>query len=110
METEENNKVILEARQGEALKLESPPVSNGKKLFLESYGCQMNFSDSEIVASILYKEGFSTTEILEEADLIFLNTCSIRENAENRVRQRLKDFKKLKKKNPGLLVGVLGCM
>ncbi|MBC7861326.1 MAG: tRNA (N6-isopentenyl adenosine(37)-C2)-methylthiotransferase MiaB [Bacteroidia bacterium] len=110
MEPEENNKVILEARQGEALKLENPPVSNGKKLFLESYGCQMNFSDSEIVASILYKEGFSTTEILEEADLIFLNTCSIRENAENKVRQRLKTFKKLKQKNPGLLVGVLGCM
>ncbi|MFN6038218.1 MAG: tRNA (N6-isopentenyl adenosine(37)-C2)-methylthiotransferase MiaB, partial [Bacteroidota bacterium] len=81
-----------------------------KKLFLESYGCQMNFSDSEIVASILIKEGFSTTNNFEEADLIFLNTCSIRENAENKVRQRLQDFKKVKKNNPAALVGVLGCM
>jgi tRNA-2-methylthio-N6-dimethylallyladenosine synthase len=110
MHAEDNNKVILEERQGEALKLDTPAIKSGKKLFLESYGCQMNFSDSEIVASILYKEGFSTTENFEEADLIFLNTCSIRENAENRVRQRLKDFKKIKKKNPGALVGVLGCM
>lgn len=102
--------MILESRQGEAFKLETPPLKSGKKLFLESYGCQMNFSDSEIVASILYKEGFSTTENFEEADLIFLNTCSIRENAEQKVRQRLQDFKKVKKKNPGALVGVLGCM
>jgi len=83
----------------------------GKKLFLESYGCQMNFSDSEIVASILMDKGFSTTQNFEEADVIFLNTCAIRENAELRVRNRLKRFLK-KRKNiiRNLLVGVLGCM
>ena len=70
----------------------------------------MNFSDSEIVASILMKEGFSTTDDFEEADVIFLNTCAIRENAELRVRNRLNDFKRVKKKNPAALVGVLGCM
>lgn len=70
----------------------------------------MNFSDSEIVASILNKEGYSTTTNFEDADLIFLNTCSIRENAENKVRQRLQDFKKIKKNKPSALVGVLGCM
>ena len=102
--------MIDETRQGEALMVENPKVKTGKKLFLESYGCQMNFSDSEIIASILYKEGYSTTENFEEADLIFLNTCSIRENAENKVRQRLQDFKKIKKRNPSALVGVLGCM
>jgi tRNA-2-methylthio-N6-dimethylallyladenosine synthase len=110
MENKSGSKVILENRQGEALMLDSHDVKQNKKLFLESYGCQMNFSDSEIVASILNKEGFSTTNNFEEADLIFLNTCSIRENAENKVRQRLQDFKKVKKKNPAALVGVLGCM
>jgi tRNA-2-methylthio-N6-dimethylallyladenosine synthase len=96
-------------------KLQGTPLSTGKlslnkKLYLESYGCQMNFSDSEIVASILYKNGYSTTEDINEADLIFVNTCAIRENAENKVRQRLQDYGKVKKKNPGLIVGVLGCM
>ena len=110
MENNQAQKIILESRQGEALMLDSHNVKTSKKLFLESYGCQMNFSDSEIVASILNKEGFSTTENYEEADLIFLNTCSIRENAENKVRQRLQDFKKVKKNNPSLIVGVLGCM
>jgi tRNA-2-methylthio-N6-dimethylallyladenosine synthase len=100
---------IDEQRQGEALVLPSPNTS-GKKLFLESYGCQMNFSDSEIVASILQKEGYSTTEDFTDADLIFVNTCAIRENAENKVRQRLNDYRRAKKKNPGLIVGVLGCM
>jgi tRNA-2-methylthio-N6-dimethylallyladenosine synthase len=103
------SKIIEEKRQGEALMLE-PKHPNGKKLFLESFGCQMNFSDSEIVASILMDKGYNTTENFEEADLIFLNTCAIRENAELRVRNRLNDFKKVKKKNPSLLVGVLGCM
>lgn len=103
------SKIIEEKRQGEALMLE-PKHPNGKKLFLESFGCQMNFSDSEIVASILFDKGYNTTQNFEEADLIFLNTCAIRENAELRVRNRLNDFKKVKKKNPGLLVGVLGCM
>ena len=103
------NKTIDENRQGEALVIEDGNVG-GKKLFLESYGCQMNYSDSEIVASILSKDGYSTTDKAEEADVILVNTCAIRDNAEQRVRQRLKDFKKLKKKNPDMLVGVLGCM
>ena len=104
-----DNKIIDESIQGQVLKFETKNTS-GKKLFLESYGCQMNFSDSEIVASILTEKGFSMTQNFEEADLIFLNTCAIRENAELRVRNRLNDFKRVKKKNPKLLVGVLGCM
>ncbi|HXD92112.1 MAG TPA: tRNA (N6-isopentenyl adenosine(37)-C2)-methylthiotransferase MiaB [Bacteroidia bacterium] len=103
------NKTLDENRQGEVLVIEDGNVG-GKKLFLESYGCQMNYSDSEIVASILSKDGYSTTDKAEEADVILVNTCAIRDNAEQRVRQRLKDFKKLKKKNPDMLVGVLGCM
>tara|TARA_E500000331_G_scaffold358514_1_gene426115 strand:- start:5557 stop:7014 length:1458 start_codon:yes stop_codon:yes gene_type:complete len=103
-------KEIDEKRQGEALKI----TNNGdspKKMYLESYGCQMNFSDSEIVASILTKEGFSTTSNIEEADLVFVNTCSIREKAEQTVRNRLKVYNTIKKKqNPGMIVGVLGCM
>lgn len=106
----ENNKVIDEARQGEVLMREAASETHGRKLFLESYGCQMNFSDSEIVASILSGHGFSTTSEFKEADLILLNTCAIRENAELRVRQRLHDFKSLKKNRPGVLIGVLGCM
>lgn len=102
-------KTIDESRQGEAIVLEDG-LSGGKKLFLESYGCQMNFADSEVVASILTKSGYSTTDKVEEADVIFVNTCAIRDNAEQRVRQRLKDFKKAKKNKPELLVGVLGCM
>src|ERR1700744_5269440 len=100
-----------ESRQGEALVLE--PVegkNNGRKLYIESYGCAMNFSDSEIVASILSEQGFETTSDYNAADVIFINTCSIRENAEQRVRNRLRDFTIAKVKNPGLVVGVLGCM
>ncbi|MDP2386729.1 MAG: tRNA (N6-isopentenyl adenosine(37)-C2)-methylthiotransferase MiaB [Bacteroidota bacterium] len=104
-----DNKIIDESKQGEALVVEAGP-SAGKKLFLESYGCQMNFADSEIVASILTKEGFSTTTNFLEADVIFVNTCAIRENAESRVRQRLQDYKKVKKGNPNAIIGVLGCM
>lgn len=81
-----------------------------QKLYIESYGCQMNFSDSEIVTSILTKEGYDTTSESEEADLILINTCSIREKAEQTVRNRLNHFNGLKKKNPGITVGVLGCM
>ena len=110
MEENSSHKIILENRQGEVLISDNMNVKATKKLFLESYGCQMNFSDSEIVASILNKDGFTTTQNFEEADLIFLNTCSIRENAENKVRQRLQDFKKIKKNKPGALIGVLGCM
>lgn len=100
-----------ETRQGEALLLEKDEIkSNGRKLYIESYGCQMNFSDSEIVASILTDQGFETTGDYKEADVIFINTCSIRENAEQRVRNRLKEFETAKAKNPGMIVGVLGCM
>lgn len=81
-----------------------------RKLYIESYGCQMNFSDSEIVASILAKEGFGTTKNVEEADLILLNTCSIRDKAEQTVRKRLSSFNKLKSERPDMKIGVLGCM
>ena len=102
-------KYIDETKQGEAFAIAEKP-ENSKKLFLESYGCQMNFSDSEIVASILNNEGYNTTLNVEEADLILLNTCSIREKAEQTVRMRLSQFKNQKKTNPNLTVGVLGCM
>ena len=103
-------KIIDQKRQGEALK--QPAVSdNNRKMYIESYGCQMNFSDSEIVASILTKEGFSATPNIEEADVVFVNTCSIREKAEQTVRNRLKVYNAIKKKqNPKMVVGVLGCM
>ncbi|MBA3666062.1 MAG: tRNA (N6-isopentenyl adenosine(37)-C2)-methylthiotransferase MiaB [Bacteroidetes bacterium] len=103
------NKVIDESIQGQALVMETPKTT-GKKLFLESYGCQMNFSDSEIVASILMEKGYTTTTNFEEADVIFVNTCAIREGAESKVRNRLNDFKRVKARNPNALVGVLGCM
>lgn len=102
-------KYIDESKQGEAYAIAERP-ENSKKLFLESYGCQMNFSDSEIVASILSQQGYNTTANVEEADLILLNTCSIREKAEQTVRMRLSQFKKQKEQNPSLTVGVLGCM
>jgi tRNA-2-methylthio-N6-dimethylallyladenosine synthase len=103
------NKVIDEGRQGEALIVESTNTS-GKKLYVESYGCQMNFSDSEVVASIMTNEGFTTTRNVDEADVVLINTCSIRENAEQRVRNRLTEFKHKKDQNPDLVVGILGCM
>lgn len=81
-----------------------------KKLYIESYGCQMNFSDSEIVASIMKQNGFDTTSDYELADVIFLNTCSIRDKAEQTVRNRLKQFNVLKKQKPQMTIGVLGCM
>lgn len=106
-----NTKQHDETRQGEALLLDKDPhKSDGRKLYIESYGCQMNFSDSEIVASILTEQGFETTGDYKEADVVFINTCSIRENAEQRVRNRLKEFETAKNKNPGMIVGVLGCM
>jgi tRNA-2-methylthio-N6-dimethylallyladenosine synthase len=104
----EGIKVIDEARQGEAIM--TPDTQGSRKLYLESYGCQMNFSDSEIIASIMADIGFSTTKNSDEADVILLNTCAIRDNAEKRIWTRLYDFKKAKKKNPNLLIGVLGCM
>ena len=99
-----------ESKQGEALLLDDNQNHRGKKLFLESYGCAMNFADSEIVASILKDEGFTTTANFEEADVIFVNTCAIRDNAEQRVKKRLYDYNKAKKKNPDIIIGVLGCM
>ena len=105
------NKVHDEARQGEAYAPANVGVRQfNKKFYIESYGCQMNFSDSEIIASILEEQGFGATRNLEEADLIFLNTCSIREKAEQTVRKRLSEFRQAKKSNPSLLVGMLGCM
>ncbi len=108
---EENNveKIIDESQQGTALSLDSNQ-SNGRKLYIESYGCQMNFSDSEIVASILAKEGFNTTQNLDDADLVLVNTCSIREKAEQTVRKRLEKFNAVKRTKPHMKVGVLGCM
>lgn len=99
-----------ESIQGTALKLDIPVINPIKKLYIESYGCQMNFSDSEVVASIMAKNGYATTDDLEEADVILLNTCAIRDNAEQRVRNRLGNFNKLKRENPDLVVGLLGCM
>ncbi len=109
MQLEVGNKTIDESKQGEATMVQSKK-SNGKKLLLESYGCAMNFSDSEIVASILAEEGFTTTKDEKEADVILLNTCSIREKAEDRIRNRLLNFKRIKRQKPHLIVGVLGCM
>lgn len=86
------------------------PNAGKKKLFIESYGCQMNFSDSEIVASVMRDAGFATTSDVNNADLIFLNTCAIRDNAEQKVRNRLKQLNNIKKSKPGMLIGVLGCM
>lgn len=102
-------KTIDPNKQGEVLEAYSNDDSN-KKFYIESYGCAMNFSDSEIVASILAKEGYGSTAQLEEADLILVNTCSIREKAEDTVRKRLTVFNKVKEEKPGTLVGVLGCM
>lgn len=102
------NKVIDESRQGEAILI--PAGTGKKKLYLESYGCQMNFSDSEIVASIMTEIGYSTTRVMEEADVILLNTCAIRDNAEQKVWSRLREIRTAKKRNEDLVVGVLGCM
>jgi tRNA-2-methylthio-N6-dimethylallyladenosine synthase len=104
-------KIHDETRQGESFApFQRDPNQYNKKFYIESYGCQMNFADSEVVAAILNNEGFGATKNLEEADLIFINTCSIREKAEQTVRKRLSEFKKLKSNRPGTLVGVLGCM
>ena len=102
-------KIINEEKQGEALVLDTNK-KNTRNLFIESYGCAMNFSDSEIVASILANEGFNTTQNLEDADLVLVNTCSIRDKAEQTIRKRLQKYNAVKKINPGMKVGVLGCM
>lgn len=102
-------KEIDENKQGQSLVLDQKE-GNTKKLFIESYGCQMNFSDSEIVASILYENGYNTTQNLEDADLVLVNTCSIRDKAEQTIRKRLEKYNAVKKINPTMKVGVLGCM
>ena len=103
-------KIIDENKQGESLALENKE-GNTRKLFIESYGCAMNFSDSEIVASIMANQGFNTTNNLEEADLVLVNTCSIRDKAEQTVRKRLEKYNAVKRDlNPNMKVGVLGCM
>jgi len=104
-----NEKIILEKNQGQPL-LTEQIEGNSKKLYIESYGCSMNLNDSEIVASILSKQGYNTTHLLEEADLVLVNTCSIREKAEQTVRKRLEKYNAVKKINPAMKVGVLGCM
>jgi len=104
-----NEKIIVEKNQGQPL-LTEQIEGNFKKLYIESYGCSMNLNDSEIVASILSKQGYNTTHLLEEADLVLVNTCSIREKAEQTVRKRLEKYNAVKKINPSMKVGVLGCM
>ncbi|MBK8682789.1 MAG: tRNA (N6-isopentenyl adenosine(37)-C2)-methylthiotransferase MiaB [Bacteroidetes bacterium] len=103
------NKLLSEERQGEVY-ANSEINPNGKKFYIESYGCQMNFSDSEIVASILHESGYGVTGNFLEADLILINTCAVRDNAEQRVRNRLKELKQVKRNNPSALIGMLGCM
>ena len=102
-------KTIDENVQGTTLAVERKET-NKRNLYIESYGCAMNFADSEIVASILATEGFNTTQTLEDADLILVNTCSIRDKAEQTIRKRLTEYNKVKKSRPHLKVGVLGCM
>ena len=103
--------LLEESRQGEILNLNADDGTKiGKKLYIESYGCQMNFSDSEIVASVLNKEGYTTTSNMEDADLVFLNTCSIRDKAEETVRKRLNSIKHNNKKKKNVKIGILGCM
>lgn len=111
MAQKESTKQALldESKQGSSL-LMGKTEQNSRKLYIESYGCSMNFADSEIVASILVKEGFNTTQKMEEADLVLINTCSIRDKAEQTVRKRLEKFNAVKRINPGMKVGVLGCM
>lgn len=104
------NKKHDESRQGEAFQAAESPADFQKKFYIESYGCAMNFSDSEVVAAILQENQFSATPQFEIADLVLINTCSIREKAEQTIRKRLTEFRKVKQTRPGMLIGVLGCM
>jgi len=111
--TIQHNIPLEDSKQGEVLEMaqNNPTVApNGKKFYIESYGCQMNFSDSEIVASILSNEGFAITKDYMDADLVLLNTCSIREKAEDRIRKRLSELNVIKEKNNDAVIGILGCM
>lgn len=96
--------------QEKSVDLKSTALPQEKKLFIETYGCQMNVADSEVVASIMQMDGYVVTDRIEEADAIFVNTCSVRENAEQKIYGRLQYFQSLKRKNKSLIVGVLGCM
>ncbi|MDE5624351.1 MAG: tRNA (N6-isopentenyl adenosine(37)-C2)-methylthiotransferase MiaB, partial [Alistipes sp.] len=87
-----------------------PLPGGGRRLFIETYGCQMNVGDSEIVVSVMQQEGYTYTERPDEADVILINTCSIRDNAEQRIWGRLAEMRRLKKNKPSLLVGIIGCM
>ncbi len=104
MRDKQNNKNSIKAESVLAYE------SNGKKLYIETYGCQMNFADSEVVASVMQMDGYETAENNSNADAIFINTCSIRDNAEKRVLARVRELKALKKKRPGLIIGIIGCM
>jgi tRNA-2-methylthio-N6-dimethylallyladenosine synthase len=105
------HKELDESRQGEVFTPKMETFRKGPRaVYIESYGCQMNFADSEVVASILKENGYGFTNDFKEADLIFINTCSIREKAEQTIRKRLNEFRQLKKRRSGLLIGVLGCM
>jgi tRNA-2-methylthio-N6-dimethylallyladenosine synthase len=105
-----SSKIIDETIQGQPTLVGPPIESSGRKLYLESYGCAMNFADSEVVASILQGAGYTTTMNEAEADVIMINTCSIRDKAEQSVRTRLRAFKTRKNSQPELIIGVLGCM
>lgn len=96
--------------QEKGVDLKSTVMPEERKLFIETYGCQMNVADSEVVASIMQMDGYTVTERIEEADAIFVNTCSVRENAEQKIYGRLQYFQSLKRKKKSLIVGVLGCM
>lgn len=104
---------IITGEEAQAVDYKTTQEENtgkSKKIYIESYGCQMNFSDSEIVASIMKENGYDTTSDFEQADVVFLNTCSIREKAEQTVRNRLNHFNAVKKSKPEMTIGVLGCM
>ncbi|MFZ4583298.1 MAG: tRNA (N6-isopentenyl adenosine(37)-C2)-methylthiotransferase MiaB, partial [Paludibacter sp.] len=100
----------MENKDQKVASTDSKSVLNDKKLFIETYGCQMNVADSEVVASIMEMDGFELTENIADANAIFVNTCSVRDNAEQKVIQRLKYYQSLKRKKKGLIVGVIGCM
>lgn len=108
--TKNNNKITMNLNEQTVVSTDSKSALNDKKLFIETYGCQMNVADSEVVASIMQMDGFALTDKITEADAIFVNTCSIRDNAEQKVIQRLKYFQSLKRKNKELIIGVIGCM
>ena len=106
----EFSELILNNRPDPSIQKNFNKNSNDKKVYIETYGCQMNYSDTEIVLSVLSDFGYNETSDVNDSDVILLNTCSIRENAENKIYKRLDDLKKYKKRNPNLVVGILGCM